>query len=163
MFSVIIPTYNRGESLDKALKCLFDQTLENFEILVVDDGSNDNAKEVVENNQKNFSHLYYFHQKNKGPSSARNLGARNSSRDYLIFLDSDDFVYRNWIAEFNNLINGTMDFVSCGYAVCENGNKFTRTPSRRGPLMKHNVLNYLAGTFAIRKKHFFEISGDFFK
>ncbi len=83
--SVIIPTFNRAKLLKRALKSVFAQTLQPFEVIVVDDGSTDDTKEMV----KEFP-IKYFYQKNKGVSTARNLGIKNSSGDVIAFLDSDD-------------------------------------------------------------------------
>ena len=83
--SVVIPTFNRAKLLQRALESVFSQTVLPYEVIVVDDGSTDNTKEIV----KNFPATYLY-QKNKGVSSARNLGIKNSSGDVIAFLDSDD-------------------------------------------------------------------------
>ena len=86
--SVIIPTYNRAETLQRAIYSVLNQTYTNFELLVVDDGSTDDTKEVV--TKINDSRICYIFQRNQERSVARNNGIRSSTGDYVSFLDSDD-------------------------------------------------------------------------
>jgi glycosyltransferase involved in cell wall biosynthesis len=87
--SVIIPTYNRAEFLRPAITSVLNQTYQDFEIVVVDDGSRDNTQEVVSrfNNRKI---RYVRHETNKGVTAARNTGVLNSNGAYIAFLDDDD-------------------------------------------------------------------------
>lgn len=89
--SVIIPTYNRYKLLTRAIESIISQTLMVDEIIVVDDGSTDNTKEIV----NDFTMLTYIYQENAGVSTARNRGIREASNDWIAFLDSDD----EWVAE----------------------------------------------------------------
>lgn len=86
--SVIIPAYNQGHYLGEAVRSVLDQTYQDFEIIIVDDGSTDNTADVA----KSFSdpRVRYFHQKNGGLSAARNTGIRNATGEYITYLDSDD-------------------------------------------------------------------------
>lgn len=85
--SVIIPTYNRGNFTKEAIKSILAQTYKDFEIIVVDDGSTDDTKELV---QAFGDQVRYLYQENKGPSAARNLGILNAKGKYIAFCDSDD-------------------------------------------------------------------------
>ena len=85
--SVIIPTYNRRESLRRALTSVFQQTVPPLEVLVVDDGSTDGTKEMV---RAEFPQVTYFFQKNRGVSKARNRGITEARGEWIAFLDSDD-------------------------------------------------------------------------
>lgn len=85
--SVIIPTHNRAALIGGAIQSVLDQTYQDFEIIVVDDGSTDNTQETLEPFQ---SRIRYFHQENQGPSSARNTGIKRAEGKYIAFLDSDD-------------------------------------------------------------------------
>ncbi|HER24666.1 MAG TPA: glycosyltransferase family 2 protein [Candidatus Atribacteria bacterium] len=94
VISIIIPTYNRAHLIDKAIKSVLNQTYQNYEIMIVDDGSTDNTKEVV----KGFADSrinYFFHTNNLGVSAARNTGIKASRGEYIAFLDSDD----EWLPE----------------------------------------------------------------
>jgi len=94
MVSIIIPTYNRGKYIREAIQSVLNQTYQNFEIIVSDDGSTDNTKEVVES--FNDRRIKYFWNKNSGlPAVARNIGIKKSSGKYIAFLDSDDL----WLAK----------------------------------------------------------------
>jgi glycosyltransferase involved in cell wall biosynthesis len=85
--SVIIPTYNRAYQVGNAIQSILEQTFQDFEIIVVDDGSTDNTREVV---SKYGEKVIYIHQANKERSSARNNGMKHARGQYITFLDSDD-------------------------------------------------------------------------
>ncbi len=87
--SVIIPTYNRAQSLNRAIQSVLDQTYQNFELIVVDDGSKDDIETVIRGFSDNRI-KYFRHDVNLGGSAARNTGIKNSTGKYLAFLDSDD-------------------------------------------------------------------------
>lgn len=87
--SVILPTYNRAELLLRAIESVLEQTYEEFELLVIDDGSTDNTREMVEG-VKDPRIQYIRLEKNSGPAHARNIGIANAKYDYIAFHDSDD-------------------------------------------------------------------------
>lgn len=93
-FSVIIPTYNRVEILEKALIALNKQNFdfEDFEVIVVDDGSTDSTKEMIENFDSNFN-LSYIHQQNSGPAAARNKGILKAKGKYVLIINDDTIAY----------------------------------------------------------------------
>jgi glycosyltransferase involved in cell wall biosynthesis len=86
--SVIIPTYNRARFVGQAIQSVLDQTFQDFELIVVDDGSTDNTRTVVE--EFTDPRIRYIHQENMGISGTRNTGIRNARARYIAFLDSDD-------------------------------------------------------------------------
>ena len=85
--SVIIPTFNRKKTLERAIHSVINQSLSPFEILIIDDGSNDGTKEWV---KESFQDIKYIYQNNQGVSSARNKGIKHAYGDWVAFLDSDD-------------------------------------------------------------------------
>jgi len=85
--SVIIPTFNRKKTLGRAIQSVSNQSLSPFEILIIDDGSNDGTKEWV---KESFQDIKYIYQNNQGVSSARNKGIKYAYGDWVAFLDSDD-------------------------------------------------------------------------
>lgn len=87
LFSVIIPTYNRAFIIQEAIESVLQQEIDNVEIIVVDDGSTDNTKEVLE---PYFKKIRYIYQENQGISGARNTGLQRATGKYISFLDSDD-------------------------------------------------------------------------
>ncbi len=90
-FSIIIPTYNRARLLCKAIDSVLAQTYVHWELLVVDDGSTDNTKAVVEKYVQQDNRVKYIYQKNAERSAARNNGIDKAQGQYLCFLDSDDY------------------------------------------------------------------------
>jgi glycosyltransferase involved in cell wall biosynthesis len=90
-FSIIIPTFNRAHFIQNAIITVLNQSFEDFELIVVDDGSTDVTREVI--NSFNDSRIKYFYQENKERSAARNNGISKSSGQYICFLDSDDGYY----------------------------------------------------------------------
>ena len=90
MISIIIPVFNQAEHLANCLDSLKKQTFNNYEIIVVDDGSKDDVSSVVAKYKKIFSYkIFYYGQKNQGASIARNLGAKMARGQYLLFCDAD--------------------------------------------------------------------------
>ncbi len=87
LISVVIPTYNRADCIEKAIISVLNQTCKNFEIIVVDDGSSDDTYFKV---KKYFPYVKYFYQENKGVASARNMGIKVSKGEFIALLDSDD-------------------------------------------------------------------------
>lgn len=87
--SIILPTYNRAHTLERAIDSVFQQTYKNWELLVVDDGSTDNTREILEPYLQG-SKVKYFRQDRRGVSAARNAGVMASMGSWLAFLDSDD-------------------------------------------------------------------------
>ncbi len=85
--SVIIPTYNRADMLDEALRSVFAQTYKDFEVIVVDDGSTDHTRSVVD---KYPHRVRYVHQENQGHALAKNTGIAAADGGYIAFLDDDD-------------------------------------------------------------------------
>ena len=94
--SVIIPTHNRAHLIGRSIQSVLNQTYQDFEIIVVDDGSIDNTKEVIREFQRKDKRIRYIkHDENKGGSAARNTGIRESKGKYIAFQDSDD----EWLPE----------------------------------------------------------------
>jgi len=94
--SVIIPTYNSVKYLPEAIDSILNQTYKDFEIIVIDDGSTDKTKDIVDTFIKEYRNkIRYFYQQNKGPGAARNRGIEMATGEYIAFLDSDDL----WLPE----------------------------------------------------------------
>ena len=96
LISIIVPAYNRASEIDEFLKSFTRQAVKDFEIVVVDDGSKDNTKDIVEKHRSNLN-INYFYQENKGPGAARNKGMEEAEGDYFVFIDSDCTVPKNYI------------------------------------------------------------------
>jgi len=114
-FSIVIPTYNRAHLINKTIESMLRQEFQDFEILVVDDGSKDNTGEVI----KTFtdSRIQYFRKENAERGAARNYGATRAKGTYINFFDSDDLMYANHLSEANKLIasKDSPEFFHLGY------------------------------------------------
>lgn len=120
--SVIIPTYNRANFIVEAIQSVLDQSFQDFEITVIDDGSNDNTKEVV----ASFKDLRikYIFQENQGICIARNNGVKASGGEYVVFLDSDDALVENALKSGVQVLNSNTDVgltFGQSYAMDESG------------------------------------------
>jgi glycosyltransferase involved in cell wall biosynthesis len=92
LISIVIPCYNHGKFLPDAIESVFAQNHKNVEIIVVDDGSTDCTKQVIESRYSEVYEVKYVYQNNQGLSAARNTGIENSNGDYFVFLDADDWL-----------------------------------------------------------------------
>lgn len=115
LVSIIIPVYNSEKYLKECLYSIKMQTYPNIEILVVDDGSSDKSKYIVES----FFHdnrFKYIYQQNLGVSAARNTGLRACNGQYVMFIDADDFIEKNYVEKYLIAINKeNCDIVVGGY------------------------------------------------
>lgn len=86
--SVVVPLYNKEKSIARTIESILNQTLKDFELVIVDDGSTDNSVDIVRG--FNDERIVLIQQKNAGPGAARNTGVRNAKADWIVFLDADD-------------------------------------------------------------------------
>lgn len=116
LISVIIPAYNSEKYLADTLHSVLCQNFEQVEVVVVDDGSKDNTRQIVERLQKEDKRIRYFYQDNKGVSVARNLGLENAEGTFITFLDSDDALEPLFLETMYNYIHSVSgDLFYCGY------------------------------------------------
>ncbi len=133
--SVIVPVYNVEKYLEKCLKSLVNQTLQDIEILVVNDGSTDSSQEIMNRFSENFPHkIKIFSKENGGLSDARNFGISRAEGEFLAFVDSDDYVSENMLEEMYGLAQKHQcEMVICNLQkVDENGKvtqKLTQVPN----------------------------------
>jgi len=152
--SVVIPTYNRAHLVDRAIRSVLNQTYQDFEIIVVDDGSTPRIR-------------YIRHEKNRGGSAARNTGIRAARGEYIAFLDSDD----EWLPEklkyeITALANNT-DFIICGsYYIFIN--EHTKKPIHKPECFKKQIVEQITALrgeclttndFVIRREAILRIGG----
>jgi len=114
--SVIIPTYNRAELLNRAIESVLNQTYDNTEIIIVDDASTDHTKQLIENLQNNRIH-YIYNEKNMGASAARNIGIKKAKSQLIAFLDSDDVWHKDKLKLQVEALKNAPDTV--GMVYCE--------------------------------------------
>lgn len=116
--SVIIPVYNVEKYLNQCVDSVLNQTYQNVEVILVDDGSTDNSPAICEEYAKNDKRVQVIHKVNGGASTARNVGINVATGEYLMFLDSDDFWDGNTVLE--DIFDGVseVDVVCFGYKEC---------------------------------------------
>ncbi|MDW7695822.1 glycosyltransferase family A protein [Flammeovirgaceae bacterium SG7u.111] len=121
-FSIILPTYNRANFLPKAIESVLSQTHTSWELIIVDDGSTDNTKEII--TEYKDERIKYIYQENAERSAARNNGIKNAKGEYICFLDSDDFYLPDHLHFFHEFILKTEQKCSlffCNYRLCTKG------------------------------------------
>ncbi|MDA2921966.1 glycosyltransferase family 2 protein [Patescibacteria group bacterium AH-259-L07] len=170
LVSIIIPTYNQGDLLPRALRSVLKQTFQDFEIIIVDDGSVDNTKKIVEEFQKKDGRIKYFWQKNSGGAAKpKNVGIRNSLGEYIAILDSDDEWFpqklENQINLFKTSNNSRLGFVSCNAIYVYEKNKKQikfKIPRYKKVLEKTLADDYMgSGSGMVIKKSVFKNVGLF--
>ncbi len=158
-FSIIVPAYNRADTIMKTMDSLLGQTYPYFEVIIADDGSSDHTAElfqVVEDDR-----IRYFYQKNAGVSAARNFGASKSQYDWLTFLDSDDTVSPHWLADFAKEIETSkVDIIFCGMRQINKKFEVNKVVDPLDPYKDGQTKGlYNAGTFALKKSVFDTVEG----
>ena len=104
MISVIVPVYNVEKYLDRCVKSILSQSFSDFELLLVDDGSPDRCGEMCDEYAKGDSRIKAFHKRNGGLSDARNFGIEKALGEYLMFVDSDDYIHEQMLETLHRLI-----------------------------------------------------------
>lgn len=126
--TAIIPTYNSGDLLKDSINSILSQTLKDFELLIIDDGSTDNTREMV--NAIDDDRLKYYYKPNGGVSSARNMGINNASGQYVAFLDADDMWPQNYLETMISALEKETDY-GVAYTTLKNKYPNGRTVDRR--------------------------------
>ena len=117
LISIIMPCYNAEQFVFEAVNCVFAQTYQNFELIVVDDGSTDTSWSILQDlSQKYCERMHILKQQNQGPYPARNLALGHASGEFIMFLDADDYWSTHCVEKLHNkLINSDSDLVYCGW------------------------------------------------
>lgn len=105
IISIIIPVYNAEENLKRCLESVTNQTYSNIEILIINDGSTDTTIKICEEYAKKDKRIRIINKKNEGVSIARNTGIKNAGGDYLLFIDSDDWIELQTCEELNKIVS----------------------------------------------------------
>ncbi len=141
--SIIIPAYNAELYIAEAIESVLNQTITDYEIIIVDDGSTDNTKMII-NNYKDKYVIRYCHQLNKGPAAARNFGIQNARGYYVAFLDADDWWVEDKLEKELQVIREYPDaaFVCSDWFCGKYGDE-----ERRSELSEYEVWNHEWATF----------------
>lgn len=113
LISVIIPVYKVEKYLDECIQSVINQTYKNLEIILVDDGSPDNCGKICDEYAKKDNRIKVIHKENGGLSSARNAGLDIARGEYISFIDSDDYVSKDFIKNMS-IQMANADLIICG-------------------------------------------------
>jgi len=128
LVSIIIPIYNAENNISKCIGSILKQTYSNIEVLCINDGSKDKSKEILEEYQKKDKRIIIINKNNSGVSDTRNLGISRSKGDYVMFIDADDYIEKNYIKEMIKIANKyECDHVISGYTEVNNNQKKEKT------------------------------------
>lgn len=174
-FSIIVPIYNTEKYLDKCIQSILNQTLQDYEVLLIDDCSTDDSLEIAGNYESERIRVLR-NKTNSGLSATRNVGIRNASGDYLVFLDSDDYIDDFALTELDKLIREKKfpDIVYTGfieerganavkkYGYASEPNKlYSRYDFLKSELEKRTL--YAAACFGVYKRKFIIENNLYFK
>lgn len=156
--SVILPTYNRAQYLSDCIDSVINQTFDSWELLVVDDGSQDNTFEIVDTYLDKYMNIRYLKHKNRKQALARNLGIQASLGDYITFIDSDDSYKVNHLESRLTYMqeHPDVDLIEGGYF----SDKDYFVVDYYSPEKKINMREcVVGGTLFGKRKVFFELNG----
>lgn len=123
MISVIVPVYNEEKHVERCIQSVLMQTYDDFELLLVDDGSKDASGEICDKYADKEPRIRVFHIENGGVSRARNYGIAQSSGEWLMFLDSDDYLLQDALKTLIDMATKTNTFISCANFYIEKDNR----------------------------------------
>lgn len=160
LVSVIIPYYNTHKYIVKCLESVGNQIYKNIEVIVVDDGSNQIAKDILNALSDKIDVL--IHQENKGQSAARNEGVKNAKGDYILFLDSDDFFEPEFceLAVERMKENNEIKIVTCISNIIIN-NKINGIFTPKGGALQNMILSNCAMGSCLIRKDDWQITGGY--
>lgn len=126
-FSIIIPCYNVEKYISKTLESVFNQTYQNFEIILINDGSKDNTGKILNNYSRKDKRIKVIHKENEGVSVVRNVGIENAIGEYIYFLDGDDLIKNNLLERADEVFkNKKVEIFSFGFNMIYENEKIKR-------------------------------------
>lgn len=127
LFSVIIPAYNAEDKISKSINSVLKQTFTNFEVIVVNDGSTDSTKQILNEFSKVDSRVKVINQDNHGPYAARKIGIQRAIGEYILFLDADDYFESNLMEEMVPYTVLKMDMILFKWRIINTSGKISKT------------------------------------
>jgi len=142
LISVIIPVYNVEKLISRCVDSVLNQTYQNFEIILVDDGSPDNCPQLCDEYAKKDARILVLHKQNGGLSSARNAGIEAAKGEYITFIDSDDYINDDYLQTLYTAISEDNTSLAIGShrAVYDNGTVIDRSNGKRDVLSSKQAL-----------------------
>lgn len=133
--SIIVPAYNVEKYVSNCIDSLLNQTYHNIEVIIVNDGSKDSTPDILDEYPSRDSRVRVIHTENQGVSSARNTGIEESTGDFLVFVDGDDYLARDYVSYMLNLVKST------GSEFCFSINCFTSKHEKQSDSSLIKTLN----------------------
>lgn len=168
-FSIVIPLYNKQKFISNTLKSLLNQTFDDFEILIVNDGSTDGSAAIVQ--AFNDKRIHYSYQENQGVSATRNFGMSRAKADYICFLDADDFWYSDFLETMHrNILKFPNQFVFASAIEIETSKSIFKPDYSVAKTGDHELVDYFEASMkesviwtgaTVFHKSVFEKSGNF--
>jgi len=149
LISIIIPVYNVEMYLEKNLDSVLNQTYKNIEVICIDDGSTDSSPDILKRYNNKYSNLnIYLQAKNQGQGTARNIGLKKSSGDFILFVDSDDYIELDTVTYLvEKMLETNVDFVRFNGESFSSGGEVIKEDSYR-------FSNYLKEDKIYKKQNF---------
>ena len=156
--SIIIPYYKGENYIRETLKSVYDQTYQDFEVIIVNDGSERSALDLIEKNS-DFKNLKIIHQENQGQSSARNNGVKSATGKYILFLDCDDLIDKTFLDKTHQILSKNNET-----RICYTKGKFFEKTDKEWVLQPFNTFDFLIEncipiTALIYKEDFEKVGG----
>ena len=158
IISVIIPTFNRRQVLGRAIQSVLDQSMADFELIVVDDGSDDGTADFLDDFHDRRLRTIFQH--NAGVCAARNSGVAASSSGFVTFLDSDDEAHPDWLQFYSDAVTGGFRLASCAALFVGPGSQRKLVlPENSDRAFGRIHARFLAGAFGVDKDLLLAVGG----
>jgi glycosyltransferase involved in cell wall biosynthesis len=158
LITIVIPTYNRAQHIASAIQSVIDQSSGAWELIIVDDGSDDDTFDYLTPYLED-ERINYIYQEHTGVSAARNRGAHNATGDFLIFLDSDDVFLPGLVKFLHEAKFFRFDMICWQVVKVIDGKKSLWKPSALGKIYNNIKASFLAGSVCYRKEVFLSSGG----
>lgn len=150
MITIIVPLYNKEESIERTILSVLNQTYSNYELIIVDDGSTDNSAKII----KSFhdERVKYYYKSNTGVSETRNYGLSKASGDWILYLDADDYLCKdalNYYADAVMKYSSCVDVIVSSFYVKNNKSIILRETTKEG-VLTNPLKEYWKGVFFSR-------------
>ena len=144
-FSIIVPVYQVKKYLKRLVNSVLAQDYAAYELILVDDGSSDGSEKICDEFSAKYAQVKTIHKKNGGVSSARNEGVQKAEGNYLIFLDADDYIDKNYLADAASVVEATApDVLVYGYCLETNSGTEKLLPKLNGDYTQESLSQYFA-------------------
>lgn len=140
--SIIVPVYNAEKTLHRCINSIINQLYQNWELLLIDDGSTDNSSVICDEYVRKDKRIRVFHKENGGVSSARNVGLDNAEGEWITFIDSDDWVENNYLS---NLYQNNENDIVASYYVAEGWREWVSVPFKDYVYDEKQMKKFLTG------------------